>query len=182
LALSLLILSALGDNARALLRYDRAGLEAGQWWRLLSCHLVHLNWPHCLMNVAALLLIGFLFGIEYSALLWTSIATGGALAVSGGLWFFHPELQWYVGASGALHTLLAAGGLAAALRRRREGYIVLVLLALKLAYEHWSGPLPMHSAAMRAQVIVDAHLYGAVAGFAIAAVFLAVARYNPRSH
>ncbi|WP_423739656.1 rhomboid family intramembrane serine protease [Cupriavidus basilensis] len=30
---------------------------AGEAWRLLSCHFVHLGWAHCLLNVAGLLML-----------------------------------------------------------------------------------------------------------------------------
>src|SRR5205814_7294251 len=43
-ACAVLLLPALtGEAGRALLRYDRAALAAGQWWRLLTAHLVHLD-------------------------------------------------------------------------------------------------------------------------------------------
>src|SRR5437764_2989894 len=41
---SLLLLASLtGEPGRLLLRYDRAALAAGQWWRLVTAHVVHLD-------------------------------------------------------------------------------------------------------------------------------------------
>lgn len=34
--------------ARTALQFDRAAISAGQWWRLVSCHLTHFGWPHLL--------------------------------------------------------------------------------------------------------------------------------------
>ena len=57
---------------------------------------------------------------------------------------------------------------------------LLALLLVKLGYEQLRGPMPMHNAALRALVLVDAHAYGALGGAAIAVLLWAAARYNPR--
>ena len=41
-----------GERLRMLLQYDRAALAAGEWWRLVTAHLVHLGWDHLALNVA----------------------------------------------------------------------------------------------------------------------------------
>ena len=84
-----------------------------------------------------------------------------------GLWLLKPQVDWYVGASGALHGVMAAGTLAhlQAARPRRldpRGFIV-----GKLTYEQFAGSMPF---AGGANTIVDAHLYGAIGGLAAALV------------
>jgi hypothetical protein len=82
-----------------------------------------------------------------------------------------------VGLSGVLHGLLVAGLLHGLMTpRRRESAVVLALVFAKLAYEQLAGPLPGSAATAGGAVIVDAHLYGAIAGLAGACICLFVPR------
>src|ERR1700746_1774855 len=59
-----------GDAGRELLRYDRAALAAGQWWRLLTAHLVHLDFDHAALNSLGLVLMWALSARDYRPLHW----------------------------------------------------------------------------------------------------------------
>jgi rhomboid family GlyGly-CTERM serine protease len=150
-----------GEPARQALSFDRGALADGQWWRLLTAHFVHLDAQHAFLNTLGVVLMWALFARDYSPSRWAAIYCGSALAVSGGLWFFNPELQWYVGASGALHGVMTAGTLAHLRRRDLDGWILAVFIVAKLAYEQLAGALPF---AGTSNTIVDAHLYGALGG------------------
>src|SRR2546429_8289576 len=39
-----------GNPVRDALRFDRAAIRAGQWWRLLTDNFVHLSWWHLFLN------------------------------------------------------------------------------------------------------------------------------------
>jgi rhomboid family GlyGly-CTERM serine protease len=165
-ACAALLLPALGgETARNALSFDRAGLEAGQWWRALSAHFVHLDPGHAALNALGVVLMWALFARDYSPLRWAAIYFSAALCVSAGLWFFKPEISWYVGASGALHGVMTAGTLAHLRRRDLDGWILASFIVLKLAYEQFAGSLPF---AGSAHTVVAAHLYGAVGGLALA--------------
>ncbi len=86
-----------GDEFRLLGRYDRAALAHGEYWRLLTGHLLHLGWGHLWPNLAALALIGALFDDVLDRLAWLAIALGAALAIDGGLYLLDPQVDWYVG-------------------------------------------------------------------------------------
>jgi len=165
LLLILLLLGAvlgLGDSLSALLRYDRSAIAAGGWWRLLTAHIVHLDAHHLILNELGLLLMWSLFAQDYSAEEWCAIVLSGALAISSGLWWLSPHVGWYVGASGVLHTVMAAGTANHLATRAWDRWILLLGLCAKLAWEQWGGhPTPL--------VVVDAHLYGAGCGFAVGA-------------
>jgi len=164
--LLLLAIAALGEPARLLLRYDRAQLERAEYWRLLSAHLVHLDVRHALLNSAGLALVWALFARDYSLRQWLAVALASAAAIDAGLWFAGSTVLWYVGSSGVLHGILAAGTLAYLRRGERVGWILAAALTVKLTYEQWVGALPFSGSD---PVVVDAHLYGVIGGAAAAA-------------
>jgi rhomboid family GlyGly-CTERM serine protease len=157
----LLGLGATGEWGRDLLGYDRGALANYQWWRLLSAHLVHLGWEHLLLNCAGLILLWALFAREYAPRRWLWIITAAMLAIDAGLWFLRPAVDWYLGASGVLHGILAAGAYALYRRGEAMGAVLLLVLVVKLVYEQQSGgslfvgDLPL---------VPDAHVLGALGG------------------
>jgi rhomboid family GlyGly-CTERM serine protease len=150
-----------GDPARNTLSFDRTALAAGEAWRVLSAHFVHLDAQHAALNALGLVLMWALFARDYSPARWGAIYLCAMLAVSAGLWWLNPEVQWYVGASGALHGVMTAGTLAHLKRRDLDGWILAAFVVVKLSYEQIAGSMPF---AGDANTIVDAHFYGAIGG------------------
>ncbi len=159
-----------GEVGREWLRYDRAAIADGEVWRLVTGHLVHLGPAHFLMNAAGLGLVWFLFAREFDARGWLAILFAVVAGISAGFWFLDPELAWYVGLSGLLHGMLAAGIVAGLPGRRREAVILAVLVAAKLVWEQLAGPLPGSEETAGGNVIVNAHLYGTLAGAVTGAI------------
>ena len=157
-----------GDAARALLRYERAGLAAGQWWRLLTAHAVHLDLEHAALNSLGIVLMWALFARDYRPRQWLAILLGAIAVIDCGLWLRDSTVAWYVGSSGALHGVMAAGTLAHLRRRDLDGWILAAFLLVKLGYEQWAGALPFSG--LGAGVVVNAHLYGVLGGLAVAGV------------
>ncbi len=175
LALLATLLALFGEPAARVLRYQRDAILAGQWWRVISGNLVHLGWPHLALNLAGLLLVWLLFHRSLGARDWLIVTLVSAIAVGGGLMLFDPGLEWYVGLSGVLHGLFAAGLLAALMAGNRADWFVLMLFIAKLAWEQLVGTMPGTAKLAGGSVIVDAHLYGAIGG-AVAALFLVMLR------
>jgi rhomboid family GlyGly-CTERM serine protease len=164
---ALLLLLQLGGAAvLGALRYDRGALAAGQWWRLASAHWVHLDLRHALLNILGLVLMWVLFVRDYRARQWFLILLASAAAIDAGLWFRDTDVLWYVGASGVLHGVLAAGILAELRRGELSGILLALVLLAKLGYEQWAGALPLAGPAV--PVVVNAHLYGVLGGLAAA--------------
>jgi rhomboid family GlyGly-CTERM serine protease len=157
-----------GSGVAQTLRYERGAIAAGQWWRLVSCHLVHFDARHLALNLAGLGLLWWLFAADARPRAWLVVALVAALAVGLGLYFLEPAVGWYLGLSGVLHGGWAAAAVFAWRRRRLEAFVTGALLAAKLVAERSLGPL---SGALDASlpVIVAAHLYGALGGVAAAA-------------
>lgn len=179
LAAAVAVLALGGDAARELLRYERDGIEAGQLWRLLTGHLVHLGWPHVLMNLAALIVLRLLVGAELDAADWAGAALASAAAVDLGLYFAAEQVQWYVGLSGVLHGLLAAGALALLRVHAEVGGVLAAGLVAKLIFEQSGGSMPLTETAAGGPVIVAAHLYGAAGGAVYALIRRTVRRRGP---
>jgi rhomboid family GlyGly-CTERM serine protease len=160
--LTLVLLSLLGESGRLALRYEREAVLQGEYWRLVTAHLVHGSAQHLLLNAAGLGLIAALFPHDYSWRAWLLIALFSLLAIDAGFVFYEPQLLWYVGLSGVLHGALAAG--AVAWWRHESRLLALVLSVIfsgKLVWEQWHGALPLSG---DLPVVVNAHLYGALGG------------------
>jgi len=165
LVAALLLFHGLGSGALPALRYERGAVLAGEAWRLATGHLVHADAAHLAWNLLGVLVVAFLFGRDYSWRQWLVVLAASTLATDLGFLLLEPQLEWYVGFSGVLHGLMAAG-LVAWLRTSRDAvtWIVTVLFAAKLAWEHFAGPLPFTAGSLTMPVIHEAHTYGAIGG------------------
>lgn len=143
------------------LRYDRLGIEQGQWWRILSGHLVHASWPHTGLNLAGLVLIALLFPEPIAAWAWGLRLLVLSTGISGLIYWLVPELGWYVGLSGVLHGFFVLGFWWLFRQGDRFSLLLLVILLGKLIWEHFAGPITSNEALVGVPVLVEAHSYGA---------------------
>jgi rhomboid family GlyGly-CTERM serine protease len=164
LALLCLALAAGGDEARELGRYERLSIETGEYWRLVTAHLVHLSVGHLWPNVAALAILGLLLDGVFRNADWWRVAAASAAAIDLGLYFYEPDVAWYVGLSGVLHGVVAAGAIALFARHRTLGGVLALGLIVKLAFEQVYGAVPFTAESVGGPVVVAAHLYGALGG------------------
>jgi rhomboid family GlyGly-CTERM serine protease len=169
---AIVLLALGGEVVRSALQYERSTvLDAGEYWRLATAHFVHGSLLHAMLNSAGLLLMAALFPRHYSPGAWIIVGISSVVAIDAGFVWNEPQLEWYVGLSGVLHGVLAAGAIA---WWRNESKVLALALSLvvigKLAWEQLAGALPLSG---DMPVIVDAHLYGAVGG-AVAALILQV--------
>ncbi len=156
----------------------RPALLAQQPWRALTGHLVHINWPHALINASAWFVVARLFAPELSGREQAlALATSAlAIAFSTALWL--PQLLWYRGASGALHGLFFAGSarwLARDIsqpaqrgwRNWRALWLPLALFAggwIKVLAEQPGDASTPYANWLGAGVVPQAHLVGAITG------------------
>jgi rhomboid family GlyGly-CTERM serine protease len=152
-----------------LLRYQRDAIFAGEWWRLVTGHFVHLGWAHLALNVMGLALMWALFAADYTPRQWLIITAGSIASIDVGFLLLNPQLVWYVGLSGALHGVMAAGTLAHLRRREPDRWILAVFLIGKLVYEQVVGVMPYSLNSTGGPVVVDAHLYGAIGALIVTA-------------
>ncbi len=163
-----LLAAALGEGASGLLGYERGAVIEGQFWRLISCHWAHLGCKHLIMNLATWLLIWLYADRSLNPGRWLAAILVPALTVGLVLLLAHPDTVWYLGLSGVLHGALVVVAMGRWRGGDAHGLIVLLLLALKLAWEQQVGPLPGSEALTGGPVLVSAHLYGALGGLLVA--------------
>jgi len=156
------------------LAYVPGALAAGQWWRLVGCHLAHWSFDHTLWDALTFLLVGsWCEAAGRSRMLAATLAA--AVAIPPVVLAVQPELTAYAGLSGldvALCALLLTRvtrerwrDAGAALRATLVG--VGVVMTGKLAYEFLAGGLWfVRSYASDFVPVPLAHLVGACIGVA----------------
>jgi len=150
------------------LRYDREAIEAGQLWRLWTCHLVHLNLWHALLNLTGLTLCGYFFSdllTRRILWLWLGVSSTG---VGAAFYLIDTHLGWYVGLSGILHGLLVICLLVGWRGNPWLHSFVLLAIAGRLFWEQ----MPDYNVnylrdVIDGRVYVNAHLYGSLFGVVI---------------
>jgi rhomboid family GlyGly-CTERM serine protease len=166
--LVMVLLLAGGDSVRAGLRYERSAVLDGELWRLMTAHWVHSDLEHLLLNALGASIITTLFLGAYRPLQWATILAGSVVAIDLGFLLWEPQLEWYVGVSGALHGALTAGAVA---WWRTESKLLASALTLVIVGKFtWEQ---LHGASVLAgdmPIIVNSHLYGAVGGSIVAIV------------
>ena len=160
LSLLCLLLTLAGPHLSQILRYDRAAIAAGEWWRLFSGNLVHLGYWHLLFNVLSLALLVLLCPEQLSPLEWLRrvvlIGTGMSLC----LYVLAPSVQTYVGLSGLVYGLFALGLGRQALRRDEIAVACLVFLAARITWELVKGAPASETELIGGGVVAESHLYG----------------------
>ena len=145
------------------LAYYHSDIEKGQWWRLLTAHICHTNGYHLILNGIGLAVVSALFLETFKKISLLVASLFSALFISICL-LLEPDLQWYVGLSGVLHALFAIGVCDELKKADKWGIILAVGFLVKIAFEQFNGPSLMTESLIAATVLVNAHLYGAIAG------------------
>lgn len=148
----------------SVLRFDRDLINQGQWWLLLTGHLVHLGWNHLWLNMAGVLMIVIFFSRYGSLLQWLSLLLLAMTVTGLGMYVLNTDLFWYVGLSGVLHGFFVVAGGYEFRVYPKSGVLVLLVIFTKLVWEQLYGALPGSASMAGGEVMVDAHLYGALAG------------------
>ncbi len=158
------------------LELDSSVFKTGEWWRLITGHLVHFDLQHFAVDTLTLLLLGSACElIDAKRARWTLAIS--ALTVSVGVVLFASNIEIYRGLSGidsALFTFLGVQ----LWRRYRErgganntallGLLPVALFIGKIAFEITSGTSLFAPNSAFAPVPV-AHLIGGITGLVVGA-------------
>lgn len=166
------VLVALFPALQRVLVLDRDAVAGGQLWRIATGSLVHFSTSHLLFDLAVVVVAGAL--LERRGWSLAPIVLASATAIGASVMRLAPELARYGGLSGVACTLVALYALdclAARGAARTAGAIVLVLTAIKLGWELWSGAFVfVGDAGDTFRPVPLAHVVGA--GVGVAAFFL----------
>lgn len=152
-------------EASNLLAYYHNGIAEGEIWRLISATFCHTNFNHLVMNVLGLLITLGLFIDLFKSIKIFPIIIFCSVFIGLCLFFFDTEVIWYVGLSGVLHGLFSYGVAADITKKDPWGYLLGAGLVIKIIYEQIFGASQSTIDLISAEVLVNAHLYGAIAGF-----------------
>jgi rhomboid family GlyGly-CTERM serine protease len=160
------------------LLYSRTALAQGDFWRLISCHWVHLNPDHLLWSAMTFFILGSFCEIMDRAKYIITVGIS-ALFIPMAIWFILPHLKVYGGLSGldcALYSLLIVLFIKREWRIQKWSWIIfytimLVLLPAKIIYEMTSGfTIFVNNFQTNMVPVPLSHLVGGVVGLVVGIV------------
>lgn len=143
--------------------YLKSAINQGEIWRLITGHFLHTNGYHLLLNCIGLLLLYLVHGQYYQAKSYLSLLLFCSFITSAGIWWY-TDINSYVGLSGVLHGIFVWGALKDIEHKEKTGYALLIGIWCKVLYEQTFGADSNISELINAEVAIDAHLWGAIAG------------------
>ncbi len=162
------------------LRFDR-GLPQ-EYWRYLSCHLVHLSVNHFLMNLLGYSLLIACFLKESKPCRDLTVFVVIMIGTSVGLYFFD-NIARYVGLSGVLHGLWVYMLITTMQRTPKLNLLFVLLLAVKVVSEQ----VGFYSQAETAEFIggpvaTFSHLCGFLSGLVCGLLTISLSLYSKQRH
>lgn len=154
------------------LAYYHTGIEQFELWRLITATFCHTNFNHLALNLIGFVVTLCLFIDTFKTRRLFPLIIFNSLFIGLALFYFEKEIIWYVGFSGVLHGLFSFGVSNDIANKDRWGYLLGAGLMVKLSYEQIFGAQQSTEALIGAPVLVNAHLYGAIAGL----IFYATSR------
>ena len=140
------------------LAFDRAAVLEGEYWRLATSHLTHLDTKHALMNAVGVGLLATILMefVNLPTLVASSAILAGAISLASVLLFVEVG---YAGFSGVLHGLAAMAVFTLYKRAPWLAAMIAVLLiaGIATAFAGWSRP-------WTADVAVHTHVVGIAVG------------------
>ncbi len=154
------------------LAYNRHSLSNGEYWRLITGHLIHLNSIHLLLNMLGVALVLMLFDQLLAPWQWLIAIFVSAMMISLLIYYYLPQVQAYVGLSGVIHALYVFGviQLLKKPQERHFAIVLMIMVTLKLLTENVGQGISLTADMIGGHVLFQAHTYGALAGLFLGAI------------
>lgn len=162
---------------------ERAAVENGRWWLLVSGQFAHQTASHALSNFVAILVAAAVAPSWLNRWPGLVLVLGLALGVGLGVWLNNPEIAIYRGFSGVGHGWLMIAFAWSPLMSPWFKVLVLAAIQLKVIWEDSS----FHEFAQfsgyfsDAAVLTDAHWYGVLLAVPVVIAFFVVRAYLDRA-
>jgi rhomboid family GlyGly-CTERM serine protease len=143
--------------------FEQSALAAGQWYRLLSYAFYHTNSYHLALNLAGMWLLWLLHGEYYDTVTTTAVLLWCIVSSALAVWFFAPDIDYYMGLSAALHGLFVWGACRDIALKHYSGWMLLIGITIKLFIEQTEDD-DTTAALIEANVAHMGHVYGALSG------------------
>lgn len=154
----------------------------GEIWRLLTAHLIHLDWEHFAMNMIGMGLCMLAFQSHIKPVHW--LASFCVIAVFSSLCLLstYDINQRYMGFSDVLHGWILLGAISIARSEFKLSLAIFVLFWIKIIEEN-SGLAFFTSGSMELEnIATDSHLYGAIGGMLYGFAWLGLNTINSNSN
>jgi len=143
------------------LAFERSAVLRGEFWRMATCHLTHLDLKHALLNALG---FGLVFAVlrdtlSLKAIVASSIILASTISLASVLLWVDID---FAGFSGILHGLAAMAVFALRKRRPWLAWLVAILLAAGIV-----AALAGYSRPWTADVAVHTHVVGIAVGAAL---------------
>lgn len=171
-----------GEAATGVAELRRDLVMQGEFWRLLTAHVVHAGWAHALLVLAGLALTWLLVHRAFHERQWLIILLAGSVGISLVLLWRDLQATSYVGLSGVVHLLAAAGVIGLWRRQPPLARFLAAVLVLKLAVEQLLGDVAGTATLIGAPVLVNAHLYGVLHGVFLGGFATFLEKRHPGQH
>ncbi|MBL6734252.1 MAG: rhombosortase [Shewanellaceae bacterium] len=153
-------------------QYNRYIVGQGvQLYRLITAHFMHTGEFHLVLNIIMLWFIGLLHSRHYKLWQWCLMIPMLMIGVSAGIHYLDPNTVYYIGLSGILHGLVVIGAIADLHCQQRSGYVLLLLVVIKVAMDEFGPNFPGLQMLIQADIPANANLFGALTGLILGLIF-----------
>ncbi|MCP4413240.1 MAG: rhombosortase [Gammaproteobacteria bacterium] len=172
MAVIIIVLWLMGESASNMLTYHRSAIADGQIWRLFTGHLIHSNLWHLLLNLASLIMIGWLFSQHLSYKIWMILFTLSALMISFAYYFTAPQFEYYVGLSAILYAVIIIGALQDIKHQPTIAGLILLVVTGRVIWQQLYGTADELEQLIDQRVAIESHLFGIITGYVLGMIVI----------